>query len=337
MPPIKRRDLLIGGAVAGLTACSNDAEPNATTSPAGRPPEDVPGAPPPASPPAEAPPVVAAEIPTRILGKTGERIPVLGLGATWLGSDLPSRQTGVGLVQRAFELGIRYFDTATIYPDSESRIGEALQGNRDKCFLTTKSPNRTRDGAMRDLEKSLVDLRSDYVDCWLQHDNRKAHEVDEVLGPGGSLEALIAAKEQKMARYIGFSGHVDPTVLEKLLDAYPFDVVLMAINANDSFDKPFIPTILQKAVAKNLGIIGMKVYGFGALISAITPDEAMAYVLSLPVSGLIIGMKTVEEVERNVEVAKRFKPLAPIETTAIEEKAKKVAFDSTFFRRGDWS
>lgn len=338
MPRIHRRDLIIGGAIAGLAVgCGESSEAPPGDSPPRRVIPPDPAGPPINAPSTQEPPKTEADLPTRVFGKTGERVTILGLGAVWDPAALPSREIGVGVVERAFEKGIRYFDTAAVYPDSEDRYGEGLAGKRDKVFLTTKSYLRDRDGALGDLDRSLQRLRTDHLDAWLHHDVRTMADVDAIVGPNGALEAMIQAKEEKKVRYIGFSGHTDPVVLAALLDAYPYDVCLLGMNAAESFEKPFIPTILQKAVSKSLGVVGMKAFGYGKLLGAVTPKEALSYALSLPVATVIVGMKSLQEVDDNVPIARAATVLSPTEMTAIETKAAKVAFDATFFRRGTWS
>ena len=186
--------------------------------------------------------VKAGDIPKRVLGKTGESLTVIGQA----GGRFPNCtfEDAKAVTLRAFELGINYFDTARIYWNgkSEEVYGAVLPPMRKKIFLTTKSPERTKAGAERDLHLSLQALKTDYVDLWQIHQVSEMSEVDQIFGPGGAIEAFEAAKKAGKCRFIGFTGHHDPKVHLAMLSHYDkYDTILMPLHAADpsylSFEK----------------------------------------------------------------------------------------------------
>ena len=325
---IHRRDLVVGGALAGLTTiagCASEPEEDPSEPEEEQEPSSITGPiPPPAS------------FPRRVLGRTGEKFPILGLGGEGA-LEAQDEDAALRVIDRAFELGIRYFDTAWSYARSEQFLGQALQGRRDQVYLASKAGLRDGVRARELLEKSLTFLRTNRLDLWQIHDIRTHQDVDQILAPDGILATAIRAKEEGLCRHLGITGHCFPGVLERLLDVYPFDTVLMALNAAESYERPFRDTALAKAVAKGTGIIGMKVLARGAVLGAITLEEAMHWVLSLPIHMCIVAADTVEHVEQNVRAAYGFKPLGERRMAEIQSRALKVGDAATFFRRGIWA
>jgi len=152
------------------------------------------------------------DIPKRVFGKTGERLTIIGQA----GGRFPlcTFDDAKAITLRAYELGVNYFDTARIYwsGKSEEVYGAVLPPFRKQIFLTTKSPQRSRQGAAADLDKSLRALKTDYVDLWQIHQVSEMKEVDEIFAPGGAIEAFEAAKKAGKCRFIGFTRHHDPEV-----------------------------------------------------------------------------------------------------------------------------
>jgi predicted aldo/keto reductase-like oxidoreductase len=182
-------------------------------------------------------------------------------------------------------------------------------------------------------------------------------DVDEVFAPGGAMEALIQARDQKLVKYLGITGHHRPDALMELIRRFPFDTVLLALNAADKHHFSFMEELLPTAVEKQMGIIGMKIPARGRILSAWTPPpidkqehswegsgaiarspgtltmrEAMYYTLSLPVSTVIIGCSSVAQLEENVQLAREFTPLSERQMAAVSEKAKPVSEQALFFR-----
>ncbi|MEH1950197.1 MAG: aldo/keto reductase [Nostoc sp.] len=280
-----------------------------------------------------------ATIPERVLGRTGVNLSIFGFGAGQMPLSGGEGKEGdaTAIVQRALELGIRYFDTAASYGPSEDYLGKVLPPHRSKLFLASKTDQRDRDGAWRELERSLKRLNTDYLDLWQLHRVSFLEELDTIFSPSGAIKALEEAIEQKLVRFAGITGHHDPEVIAEGLRRYPFHTTLIPVNAADKHHpRPFIPVVLPVAQEKNVGVIAMKVLAYGRLFKsgALTGmEEALGYTLSQPgVHCCVIAAQTVPQLENNVKIARAFVPLKKEELTAIAERAGNVWEDSTFFR-----
>jgi len=278
-------------------------------------------------------------MPERELGNTGVRVPIFGLGGagqTPLSWENRERDA-VAIIQRALELGIRYFDTASSYGPSEDYLGKVLPSHREKVFLASKTAERDRDGAWRELERSLKRLNTDYLDLWQLHHVSFKEELDKIFSKDGAAKALEEAKAQKLIRFAGISGHHEPDIIAEGLRRYPFDTTLICINAADKHHpRPFIPTVLPVARQKGVGVIAMKVPAYGRLFKPGVLDgmhQAMGYTLSQPgVHCCIIAAETVAQLESNVEVARAFQPLNEASLAQIEQRTAASWQDNTFFR-----
>src|SRR5208337_529483 len=308
----------------------------------------------PAATPLPSNPATTNAMPTRNLGKTGYKVGIFSLGGQASLEKSNNFDVAVPIIERALDLGVNYIDTSSIYggPDrwSEQYVGKVMAHRRNEAFLATKTKERTRDGSMRMIEKSLQLLQTDHVDLWQLHDVGIAKNIDEIFGKGGAFEALLEMKEQKVVRYLGITGHYRPDVLMECIHRYPFDTILMAMNAADPHHYSFNEELLPLAVEKQMGIIGMKVPARGRLLSSWTPPsieaqkhswegmaiqtdkpgtltmrEAMYYTLSRPVSTVIIGCDTVAQLEENVDLARNFTPLTDKQQTELVARAEDCA------------
>ncbi len=292
----------------------------------------------------ETKPAAPAKMPTRALGQTGHQVCQFSLGGQGL-LEIPGHtDEAVAIINRAIDLGVNYCDSAHWYGQgsSETYYGEVMKTRRNEVYLATKSGDRTYDGAMRELDESLKRLQTDHLDCWQMHNVRTQDDVDKIFADNGALKAFQKARDEKITRFIGITGHRDPFVLKKAVGQFPFDTILMALNAADKNlpgtgnEFSFIENILPVAVEKKMGIIGMKVPALGRIFKPdglATMEQAMGYVLTLPVSTLVIGIKTIPELEENVRIATNFKPLTPEEMTKLEMLTKPYYADATFFKR----
>ena len=285
-------------------------------------------------------PPVTGTIPERVLGKAGVRVPILGLGGagktplSWNGSQ----KGAIAIIQRALELGIRYFDTAASYGPSEDYLGMVLPRVRSRVFLASKTGARDRDGAWRDLERSLTRLKTDYLDLWQLHSVSFERELETIFSRNGAIKALEEAIEQKLVRFSGITGHHEPATIAEGLRRYPFHTTLVAINAADKHHpRPFIPAVLPVAQQKNVGVIAMKVPAYGRLLKPGVLDgmhQAFGYVLSQPgVHCCVIAAETVAQLESNVKVAQEFAPLSDRVLAEIERRTAATWQNTTFFRR----
>lgn len=194
-------------------------------------------------------------IPKRALGKTGEQLSIIGFG----GIVVMNEETGAAsnIVAEAVDRGVNYFDVAPSYGNAQERLGPALAPYRKNCFLACKTDGRMKDDARADLEQSLKLLKTDHVDLCQFHALTKMTDLDKVLGPGGAIETMEAAKKEGKIRYIGFSVHSAETALAAM-DRYNFDTVLFPVNWVLFTQAGFGPQILKRAQEKQMGILALK-------------------------------------------------------------------------------
>jgi predicted aldo/keto reductase-like oxidoreductase len=211
-----------------------------------------------------------------------------------------------------------------------------MRSHRSEVFLATKTHDRTRDGSLALLNDSLTRLQTDYLDLWQIHNIKNLDQLDDVFGPDGAIEALDLAKGDGRVRFLGITGHYDPHVLIRGINRYPFDTILMALNAADPHNLSFADTVLPVANQKQMGVIGMKIPGRGRLFRPGGVDsmsDAMRYVLSLPVSTVIIGCDNVDQVEENAAIATSFTPMAAHEMEHLELLTESYHRHAAWFKR----
>ncbi len=334
-----RRDLFKLGAAtaAGLVAARLDAA----------------GAPAPAPGPFNP----ATTMPTRNLGRTGHRVALFSLGGQAAIEQPDHEAVAVPIIERALDLGVNYIDTSARYGGearwSERYVGQVMKRRRREVFLATKTHDRTAEGSLRLLETSLKLLQTDHVDLWQLHAMGTMDDVERVCAKGGALEAFVKARDQKLVRFLGLSGHADPDVLAEAIRRFPFDTVLMAFNAADTWHLPFKKALLPLAVEREMGIIGMKVPARGRILAGFQPPpperqrspvkadrpgtltikEAMRFTLSHPVSTVILGVDNLAQLEEDVRIARDFLPLSQAQLEALEQKVKPVSGQSQFYKR----
>jgi aryl-alcohol dehydrogenase-like predicted oxidoreductase len=275
-------------------------------------------------------------IPTRPLGKTAVPVTMVGLGGEGILRTWGRQREAVAVIERALNLGITYCDTAPAYSGSQDYYGAILRERRRGLFLASKTHDRSRDGSLRLLEESLRRLNTDHLDLWQLHDLESVDELDRMFSKGGAIHALEEAKADGRVRFVGITGHYDPDVLVQAIHRYPFETVLVALHAADTFRLSFIERLLPVANAHRLGVIGMKVVARGRLLrpeGSLTMRQALGYVLSLPISTAIVGFATPEEVEEAVEVARSFTPLSAQEMADLEALARPYAEPANWFKR----
>jgi hypothetical protein len=304
--------------------------------------------------------VPVAAMPTRNLGRTGHRVGLFSLGGQSALERPDNEAVAVPLVERALDLGVNYLDTASIYGGpgrwSERYIGQVMRRRRREAFLASKTKERTRDGSLRMLEESLRLLDTDHLDLWQLHDMGTAADNDEVFAKGGAMDALLEARDQKMVRFLGLTGHHRPEPLAAAIRRFPFDAILLALNAADPHHHSFLDTLLPLAVEQQMGIVGMKITGRGRLLSTWTPPslerqrnswegvvlaptsgtlsmrEALYYTLTHPVSTVIVGCDGIAQLEENVALARAFTPLSPAQMAALVERSAPVSRQASFYK-----
>lgn len=281
----------------------------------------------------------ASALPTRPLGRTGQQVSILGLGGQAVVEDPARRDQAIAIFQRALDLGVNYVDTAPTYGRgaSESALGEVLRSRRREVFLASKTSDRSYDGSMRMLEDSLRRLRTDHLDLWQLHNVKTDTDLEFVFSREGAARALEKARERGLVRFVGISGHQDPHVLRRAIERFPFDTALLALNAADRHADSFIDHVLPTAVAKGLGVIGMKIPARGRLLrpdGIRTMEQAMRYALTLPISTAIVGVSTMAELEEDVAIARAFQPCSPEEMAGLERLTLPYHADALWYRHG---
>lgn len=276
-------------------------------------------------------------MPKRPLGKIGYEAAIFSIGGQATLEKVWRTDDSVAIVNRAIDLGVNYIDTAAAYGDgvSEMYIGRVMKTRRKEVFLASKTMDRSYDGSMRLLERSLKNLQTDHLDLWQVHNVRTQEDLDRMFADDGVVKALEKARDEKMVRFLGITGHRDPVILRKGIERYPFDSILMALNAADRHNASFIENLLPVAVEKKMSIVGMKVPARGKLFrrDGITSmEQAMRYVLTLPVCTIIVGISTLEELEENVRIAKAFKPYTQEEMAHLESLTKPYYAEASFFK-----
>jgi aryl-alcohol dehydrogenase-like predicted oxidoreductase len=191
----------------------------------------------------------------RLLGRTGEYLSVVGFGGIVVMETEPA--DAAQYVARAIERGVNYFDVAPSYGNAQERLGPALEPYRDGVFLACKTEARTRDGASAALQDSLTKLRTDHFDLYQFHGVTTMAEVDQILGPGGAMEAFLEARDKGLIRFIGFSAHSEEAALA-LLDRFEFDSLLFPINWVSWYQGQFGPAVMQRAQEKHVGRLALK-------------------------------------------------------------------------------
>ncbi len=270
----------------------------------------------------------AGDIPTRMLGKTGQALTCIGMGGARF--HLVPFDEGAALVRRAYDLGINYFDMARSYWNgrAEEVYGAAIPPFRKNIFLTSKTGSRTRKQAEAELDLSLKVMKTDYVDLWQMHGVNERQDIEKIFAPGGALEAFEAAKKAGKCRFIGFTGHADPELnVEMLLRYEKFDTMLMPLHVADTAYLSFEKTALPAAVEKGTGILGMKIFGNAFLLRAFSVRNCLSYTLSLPVHAVTLGFCTIGQLEDDVRIARQFKPLSVGEMDALRKRAQSKAQD----------
>jgi aryl-alcohol dehydrogenase-like predicted oxidoreductase len=269
-------------------------------------------------------------LPTRVLGRTGARVTILGLGTAPIGEGPVDTPEAVRIFGEVIERGVNYIDTARIYGNAEEALGQLVPSRRDKLFLVTKVWTDSAAEAEKSLEESLRQLKVDHVDLvHIHHVGGK--DIEKVLAPDGVLAYLQRQKQAGKLRFIGMSGHARPPRFLRMLETDAIDVVMPVMNYADRNIYNFEGTVLPECRKRNVGVVAMKVYagivgGFPnhrrASVGCNTPPDklpqALAYALDLEgVSAAVIGPYTLDQALQNVELARRYRPLTDPERTEL--------------------
>lgn len=252
-------------------------------------------------------------IPRRNLGRTGIEVSIFGLGGEGVLRTYDRDREAYQLINRAVDLGLNYFESARAYAACETYYGLALGERRKEIFLTGKSHARGKKEALYHLHFTLGNMKTDYLDLWQIHDVRTKDDIEEIFGPQGAMEGFFEAREKGFVRYLGITGHHDPSVLRQCLELFAFDTVLLPVNPAEPAYRDFMAEVIPLAVSQEMGIIVMKVYlrGFASRLKNISSLEPFfRFALSQRVTAAVIGCDTVHQLEENARFAEAFAPMA---------------------------
>jgi len=279
----------------------------------------------------------AGDMPKRALGKTGLQVSALCFGGAHWGRIEDDREA-ISILHEAMDAGVNFLDNAWEYNGgrSEELMGRALQGQRQQVVLMTKvcSHGRNKQVAMQQLEESLRRLKTDYLDLWQIHEVVYEDDPERHFRPGGAAEALLEAKRQGKVRFIGFTGHKDPKIHMKMLSYdYPYDTCQLPLNVFDgtfrSFEREILPVLNQRGIAP----LGMKSFTGNAepiKQGILTPDEALHYVLSLPIASVVSGIDSRRVLHQNLDILRRFTPMTAAAMEELRSRMVQYAMDGRF-------
>jgi predicted aldo/keto reductase-like oxidoreductase len=278
-------------------------------------------------------------IPYRKLGRTGERVSLVGLGGYHIGMQ-SDEQASIKIIRTALDGGINFLDNCWDYNggNSEIRMGKALHdGYRQKAFLMTKIDGQTKKAAAAQVEESLRRLQTDHIDLLQFHEVIRMTDPERIFAPGGGMEAVLEAKKAGKVRYIGFTGHKNPAMHLHMLETaakhqFHFDAVQMPLNAMDAHYESFGQKVLPVLVKNEIGVLGMKPMGAGLLLrsNTLSPVECLHFAMNLPTSVVITGCESLANVTQALEAARSFKPLSAAETAALLARTEQAARNGAF-------
>jgi predicted aldo/keto reductase-like oxidoreductase len=286
----------------------------------------------------------APAMPTRLFGQTGKRISIVAFGCGSRFLSYKDEDEAIGVIHKALDLGITYFDTAYDYGAglSETRVGKALGARRKDVYLATKLPARNGDAAMRILEGSLKRCQTDHFNTVHIHSLTTEQDLAAIEAKDGVLNMLYKMRDQKVVHNVGVSCHTDPKVLKTALERHDFNVTQFALNAarigqagldgnpaTDSFETLALPVALRK----KMGVTAMKIFAQEKLNGKTSVDNLIRYSLTLPVGAVVLGMPKVEHLEQNTAIAKAFQPMSRTEMNGLNGQLNqyKASIDAYFF------
>jgi uncharacterized protein len=275
----------------------------------------------------------------RELGRTGERVSAIGIGGYHLGKQQDPSESS-RLLRAAIDRGITFMDNCWDYNGgiSEVRMGHALRdGYRQKVFLMTKIDGRDKNTAARQIEQSLGRLQTDVIDLLQFHEVIRLDDPDVIFAPGGAIEAVREAKQAGKIRYIGFTGHKDPSVHLRMFEtadkhSFHFDTVQMPINVMDAHFRSFLNGVAPVAQEHGTAILAMKTFGDPYILQSntVSPMEALHFGLNSPASVVITGIDSPAILDQAFEAVQNFRPMDRQQVAAILAKTKEAAMSGRF-------
>lgn len=278
----------------------------------------------------------ATGLPTRVLGRTGIRVPIIGLGGWHIGA-IKDEKEAIRIMHAAIDEGLTFFDNAWDYHDghAEEVMGKALamDARRGKVFLMSKNCERDYEGSVKNLDDSLRRLKTDHLDLWQFHECVYDNDPDWVFEKGG-IKAALEARQAGKIRFIGFTGHKDPRIhLKMLAKPHDWDTAQMPINIMDAQYRSFQNEVVPVCLNKQVGVIGMKGLAGGfpdgrlPTKAGLTVEQCYRYCLSLPVSVQVCGINTMQQLKQDVALARTFQPMEPDEKAKLLQSVREAAGD----------
>jgi aryl-alcohol dehydrogenase-like predicted oxidoreductase len=277
----------------------------------------------------------------RALGRTGERVSLIGLGGYHIGVQ-KTPQESVRIIRTAIDHGINFLDNSWDYNrgQSEIRMGEALRdGYRAKAFLMTKVDGRTKAEAARQIDESLKRLQTDRIDLVQHHEVIRFEDPDRIFADDGAMQAFLDARQAGKLRFIGFTGHKDPLIHLRTLQiaashGFHFDTVQMPLNVMDAHFRSFGRNVVPVAIEQGVAVLGMKPMGSGAILKSrtVTPVECLHYAMSLPTSTVITGMDSLEILDQGLKAVQTFQPLSHQQIAELLHRTTQAAAEGQFER-----
>ncbi|HEX5887130.1 MAG TPA: aldo/keto reductase [Pyrinomonadaceae bacterium] len=276
-----------------------------------------------------------SEMPMRTLGRTGVQVSLVGLGGWHLGFDSIDEELSIRIIRTAIDNGVNFMDNCWDYNEgaSETRMGKALRdGYRERVFLMTKIDGRTKQDAAKQLDESLKRMQVDHIDLVQHHEILRYEDPHRIFDDQGANAALIEARDAGKIRFIGFTGHKDPRIHLYMLEVakengFEFDTVQMPLNVMDAHYRSFEKLVLPELVQQNIGVLAMKTLANGAILESktVSATECLQYAMNLPVSVVITGCESMEDLEQALTAARTFKPLGDAEVSALLARTARAA------------
>ncbi len=281
-----------------------------------------------------------SSMPSRLLGRTGERVSALGLGGWHLSLKHVDESLAVRIIRSAIDRGITFLDNCWDYNggESERRMGKALRdGYRERAFLMTKIDGRSKREAVRQLDESLRRLKTDRVDLVQHHEVIRFDDPHRIFDPEGAHAALVEARAAGKLRFVGFTGHKDPHIHLHMLGVarehgVTFDTVQMPLNVMDAHYRSFERLVLPELVRERVGVLGMKPLANGRILDSgtVSAVECLHYALHLPTSVVITGCDSMEILDQAVEAEASFQPLSADAVAALLARTADAAAAGEF-------
>jgi len=273
------------------------------------------------------------KMPCRTLGRTGEKVSLVGLGGYHIGIQKEEKES-IRIIRTAIDSGINFMDNSWDYNEgiSEVRMGKALQdGYRQKVFLMTKIDGQDRKTAEKQIHESLSRLQTDRIDLLQFHEIIREADPDRIFAPGGAIEAVIKAREAGKVHFIGFTGHKSPAIHLKMIETafqhqFFFDAVQMPLNIMDAHFNSFQKIVLPVLQKNDIGVLGMKPFGDRFILESqtVSPVECLHYAMNLPLHVIITGCDSIPILEQALKAARSFRPLSEEERSALLAKTARA-------------